>query len=68
MAKKKNAGQSSDQNDEKKLIAVKDWRILAGSFITEKNTHEHDFRISAGDDVSGLPGWALEVLRTEKVI
>lgn len=56
------------ENREKALIAKKDWRILVGSFIPEKNTHEFDFKIKAGDDVSGLDGWVLEVLRTEKVI
>lgn len=52
----------------KNLIAKKDWRILCGAFNKEKNTHEHDFQIKAGDDVSKLPKWALVTLKTENVI
>ena len=56
------------ENQGMALIAKKDWHILCGSFIVAKGAHEFDFKIKAGDDVSKLPGWALNALRTEKVI
>lgn len=52
----------------KKLIAKKDWHILSGNWDKAADKMEFDFKIKAGDDVSGLPRWALDVLKTERVI
>ncbi len=60
--------QSSVEATAKKLIAKKDWRILCGSYIREKQRHEFDFDIKVGDDVSHLPKKFLQVLKSEQVI
>jgi len=50
------------------LIAKKDWRILSGSYIADKGTHEVDIQIKKGQDCSKVPGKFLAVLRAEEVI
>lgn len=50
------------------LIARKDWHILSGNWDRVTGKQEFDFRIKSGDDVSKLPEWALDALKTEKVI
>jgi hypothetical protein len=52
----------------KKLIAKKDWRILSGKYLADKQRHEFDITIKVGDDVSGLAPRFIEALKTEQVI
>lgn len=65
---RKKEDQPSGQESEKKLIAKKDWRILAGNYLKEKDQMEIDITIKKGDDVSDLPHRFLVALRTENVI